>query len=308
MKNQAHPVLPRSGANRRQFICATGIAAAGAWAGLAAPGGSEKTLVGSNIFAWGQYAKRDNKPLNVDDVIAALSDAGYDFLEATLDLINPAANAELAAKLKAKRMQPVSLYTGQALHEADKYQANLDKVLQVAEVCAKAGFVGITCNPQPIKREKTDAELATQAKALNEFGRGLKKLGMSLGLHNHLPEMASNARELHYTLRHTDPELVSFCYDVHWVFRGGLTPPPVLKEYGERIVSWHLRQSRGGTWWEDLDSGDVDYAAVAQHAREHKLSQRMTVELALEKETKITRSVVENHRRSREYVRRVFGA
>jgi hypothetical protein len=32
-----------------------------------------------------------------------------------------------------------------------------------------------------------------------------------------------------------------------------------------------------------------------------------SVELALEDGTKITRSAVENHRRSREFVRRVFG-
>ena len=79
-----------------------------------------------------------------------------------------------------------------------------------------------------------------------------------------------------------------------------------LKEYGERVVTWHIRQSRNGIWWEDLDTGDIDYAAVAQYAREHHLPRRFSVELALEAGTKITRSVVENHRRSREFIRRVF--
>ncbi len=81
-----------------------------------------------------------------------------------------------------------------------------------------------------------------------------------------------------------------------------------LKEYGDRVVTWHLRQSRGGIWWEDLDTGDVDYAAVAAYAKEHNLPRRFTVELAIENGTKISRSVVENHRRSREFVRRVFQA
>ena len=57
---------------------------------------------------------------------------------------------------------------------------------------------------------------------------------------------------------------------------------------------------------EELDTGDVDYAAVARYAREHRLPRRFTVELALEEGTRITRSAVENHRRSREFVRRVF--
>ena len=83
-------------------------------------------------------------------------------------------------------------------------------------------------------------------------------------------------------------------------------PMDALKQYGDRVVTWHLRQSRDGVWREDLDTGDIDYQAVAQYARAHRLPRRFTVELALEPGTKITRSVVENHRRSREYVRRVF--
>jgi inosose dehydratase len=129
---------------------------------------------------------------------------------------------------------------------------------------------------------------------------------MKLGVHQHMPAMANHAREFHYDFRHTKPEVVGWCYDVHWVWKGGVMPLDGLKEYGERVVTWHLRQSRDGIWWEDLDTGDIDYAAVAQYAKEHHLARRFSVELALEPGTKITRSVVENHRRSREFVRRVF--
>ena len=83
-------------------------------------------------------------------------------------------------------------------------------------------------------------------------------------------------------------------------------PSDALKAYGDRVVTWHLRQSREGVWWEDLDTGDVDYEVVEKIAKAHNLPRRFTVELAIEGGTKITRSVVENHRRSREFVRRVF--
>ena len=99
---------------------------------------------------------------------------------------------------------------------------------------------------------------------------------------------------------------MDWCYDVHWVWKGGVPPLEALQQYGERVVTWHLRQSRNGIWWEDLDTGDVDYSAVARYAKQHRLARRFSVELALEPGTKITRSVVENHRRSREFVRRVF--
>jgi inosose dehydratase len=267
-----------------------------------------KTLVGSNIYGWGQYAQRDNRKLDVQEVLSALRDTGYDYLETYLALERPEDNAQFADQLRAKGLQPVSLYTGARLHEAGTAMEAVAKVLAAAKVCQQAGFSVLSCNADPIGREKTDEELATQAGALTELGEGLNAMGMKLGVHQHMPEMANHAREFHYDFRHTQRAVVGWCYDVHWVWKGGVMPLDGLKEYGQRVVTWHLRQSRKGIWWEELDTGDIDYAAVAQYAREHNLARRFSVELALEPGTKITRSVVENHRRSREFVRRVFEA
>jgi inosose dehydratase len=284
------------------------LPSAGGFAAERQRAGAEKTLVGSNIYGWGQYAQRDKKPLDVEEVMSALRDAGYDYLEGFMDVKQPEATAKFADQSKAKGLQPVSIYVGARLHEADQAGAEVSKVLAAAKVCQQAGFQVITCNPAPIGREKTDAELKTQAAALSELGEGLNALGLKLGIHHHMPEMANHAREFHYNFDHTKPSVVGFCYDVHWVWKGGVTPLDALKQYGDRVVTWHLRQSRDGVWWEDLDTGDIDYDAVTKYAREHKLPRRFTVELAIEPGTKITRSVVENHRRSREFVRKVFEA
>ncbi len=313
---QMHPLRQ----SRRHFIRQTGSAlvlgAAAAHTGAVArllaadqpTATSQKALVGSNIYGWTQYAQRDKKPLNIEDVISALRDAGYDYLENFMDVGRPENCAVFADQLKAKGLKPVSLYTGARLHEAGKADDTVARLLAAAKVCRQAGFEVISCNPDPIGREKTDAELQTQVKALTKLGEGLKELGMQLGIHNHLPAMANHAREFHYNYDHTKPDLVGLCYDVHWVWKGGLMPMDVLQQYGNRIVTWHLRQSRNGVWYEILDTGDIDYAAVAKYAKAHHLARRFTVELALEGGTKVTRSGVENHRLSREFVRRVFGA
>jgi inosose dehydratase len=269
-------------------------------------GTARKTLVGSNIYGWGQYAQRDHRNVDVEEVISALRDTGYDYLETYLDVAHPEENGRFADQLKAKGLQPVSLYTGARLHDAGAAKEAVAKVLQAARVSQQAGFRVLSCNPDPIGREKTDQELETQVGALTDLGEGLNSLGMKLGIHQHMPEMANHAREFHYDFRHTKPGVVGWCYDVHWVWKGGIMPLDGLREYGERVVTWHLRQSRNGIWWEELDTGDIDYAAVAQYASEHNLARRFSVELALESGTKITRSVIENHRRSREFVRRVF--
>jgi len=267
---------------------------------------SKKTLVGSNVYGWGQYAQRDHRALDIDEVLSALRDAGYDYLENFLDVARPESNARFADQLKAKGLQPVSLYTGARLHEAEKGKEVVDKILAAAKIAQQAGFHVLSCNADPIGREKTDQELKNQVSALADLGQGLNSLGMKLGIHQHLPEMAGHGREFHYDFDHTQPDVVGWCYDVHWVWKGGVMPLDAMKQYSQRVVTWHLRQSRAGIWWEDLDTGDVDYAAVAQYARDHQLARRFSVELALEPGTKVTRSVVENHRRSREFVRRVF--
>jgi inosose dehydratase len=308
--------LPARSCSRRRFVhtTATATAALAVSSPLSLPGFSEraasqeKPLFGSNIYGWGQYAQRDRKPLDVQEVISALRDCGYDYLETFMDLNRPENNARFADQLKAKGLQPVSLYTGARLHEAGKTDEIVAGILAAARICREAGFRVINCNPDPIGREKTEAELETQVAALRKLGEGLNALGLKLGIHHHMPEMANQAREFHYNFRHTDPGVVGFCYDVHWVWKGGVQPIDALKQYGNRVVSWHLRQSRAGIWWEDLDTGDIDYDAVAGYAREHRLPPRYTVELALENDTKITRSVVENHRRSLAFAKRVFAA
>lgn len=296
-------------ASRRDFFRLASVAAAAVpLAGLAAEADSG-AVVGSQLYGWGQYYHRAGKDMdaNLGEVFSALRDAGYDYAEGSVDMFHPEKNAEFADKLREKGLRPVSLYTGGGFHD-DGAERTVEALVKASAVCAKAGFQVIVCNPNPIGRDKTSAELATQGRALASFGRELKKLGLRLGLHHHTPELHNNAREYHYNFAITSPGEVDFCIDTHWMYRGGVVPMDALRQYGGRVVSWHLRQSRDKIWWEDLDSGDIDYAEIAAFAKERRMPRRFSVELALEDGTKITREVVENHRRSREFVKRVFGA
>jgi inosose dehydratase len=291
--------------SRRSFIKAS----AGLLAASVLSAEPRKPLVGSQLYGWGQYYQRDGKKLgdHLDEVFSPLRDARYDYAEHSLSG-DPEANFKLGERMKDKGLRPVSFYTGGTLHDPAKAEATVQRLIAGAKGAREAGFTIVNCNPDPIGRDKTDEELAVQARWLQALGEGLAELGLKLGVHNHTPEMRNGAKEFHASFGKTKPETVGFCYDVHWVFRGGVLPPDALKAYGSRIVSWHLRQSREKIWWEDLDTGDVDYEFIAKYAGEHQLAPFYTVELALEAGTRITRSVVENHARSREFVRRVFAA
>lgn len=247
-----------------------------------------------------------NAYAHLDEVFSAIRDCGYDYAEGFVDLKNLEKNGQLIELMRKKGLKPVCLYTNAPLHDA-KADESIAQLIAAAKVCRDGGVRIIDINPQPIGREKTDAELKKQVESLNKLGVEFEKLGVRFGIHNHTPAMLNGHREFYADLRQTDPKRVGFCYDVHWVYRGGIQPLDCLKEFGSRITNWHLRQSRGGVWWEVLDSGDVDYEAVAKFASEHHLTAPYTVELALEKGEKITGNVIKNHKISREYVRKVFG-
>lgn len=292
--------------SRREFLKAS----VGAWVGLALEAAESKPsgLVGSQLYGWGQYYQREGKDMNahLGEVFSALRDAGYDYAEGNLDSGRPEANAQFADKLRAKGLRPVSLYTGGALHN-EGADAVVERLVAASRVAARSGFEVIVCNVDPIGREKTEAELIRQGKALAILGKELKALKLRLGVHHHTPELGREGREYHHNFAVTRAGEVDFCIDTHWMLRGGIAPMDALRQYGDRVVSWHLRQSRDKVWWEDLDTGDIDYAEIAAFARSRHLPRRFSVELALEGGTRITRSVVENHRRSRDFVRRVFG-
>ncbi len=266
-------------------------------------------MVGSQLYGWGQYYDRAKGKLaeHLDEVFAAMKDSGYDYAEGSLDVAVPENNAKLAERLKKNGLHPVSLYTGGAVHVLGKATETVERIGRAAREAAKAGFGIINFNPDPIGRDKTDRELAIQAEALRELGDDLSSAGIRLGLHHHTPELRNGAREFHSNFTQCPGTNVGFCYDVHWVFRGGISPGECLRQYGHRIVSWHLRQSRSKIWWEDLDTGDIDYTAIAAYAAAHTLPQFYTVELALENGTRVTRDAIANHARSRQFVRATFG-
>jgi inosose dehydratase len=266
-------------------------------------------IVGTQLYGWGQVYQARGLDLSeqLDDVLGAVRECGYETAEGFLRAADPDDAPRFAARLQAHGLRPASLYAGGAFHEREQADRTIDTLLAAAPRAVTAGFTVLDVNPDPIGRDKTDAELATQAAALERLGSGLRALGMRLGVHNHDPEMRSGAREFHHNLQRTTPENVGLCLDTHWCYRGGADPLVLLEQYAGRVVSLHLRQSIDGVWSEDLGDGDIDYRPFAAFLRGIAFAGPLLVELAIERGTPQTRDVIDNHRRSRDYVRRIFG-
>jgi inosose dehydratase len=276
---------------------------------LSSPAGYSPIL-SVQIYVWMQHLQSQKKTLEagVEEALAAIRRAGYRRVELTSDFFLPGLRARTLDSLKKHELEMPTIYAAAAMHEAKAAERSIADVLQLAEMVKAIGTQWILTNPSPkLKQErKSDDELNTQANYLNKLGAELQKHGMRLMVHHHTPELMENAREWRHQLAHTDHKLVSCCVDVEWAVRGGQEPLAFLREVGSRLVSLHVRNSQGGVWMEDFSDGDIDYTKVAAYLKQIDYAGYLIVELAYEKNTKITRPLEEDLRLSRLYAEKMF--
>ena len=296
-----------AGLSRRLIIVA--LVSVAEWGTAAAPIAPPR--VAAQMYVWLQYNQEHGQRLedHLDDAFAATERAGFTAVQGWLSwFATPEQTSATSAALAAHHLRLVAAYADGPLHDSGA-DATIARILERAAHARDHGVLTIVMNPD-VRRdgaEKTDDELAVQARNLDRLGGGLQRMGLALAVHAHDKEMRSGAREWYYNLGHTDPAKVGICLDVHWLYRGGRDPLPMLRAAGGRIRDVHLRNSRDGVWEEDLGPGDLDYAVIARALREAKFSGTYTVELAYEPRTVRTRSIEEDLRRSRAFVRRTFG-
>jgi inosose dehydratase len=266
--------------------------------------------VATQMFVWGQVYGKAGKSVdeNLDEIFGYISQSGYDGVEGGLNWTSDQNRTEQLRQLLDKHsLRLPSLYHGGVYHKRDEAEKTIENTMKLAKLASKIGCPAVNVNPAPIGREKTDDELKIQGDYLNRMGAALQEIGMSFYIHNHTPEIINDARELRADCEYTDPELVGLCLDTHWVYRGGVDPMSLMREYPDRIKSLHIRNSKDGVWMESFGEGDIDHAEMKEVLQNIGYDSWLIVELAYEQDTKLTRSLPENSKLSREYVKQVFG-
>jgi len=101
--------------------------------------------------------------------------------------------------------------------------------------------------------------------------------------------------------------------DVHWIYRGSgnsqVAVFDTLKMYGNRIVSFHLRQSQKGIWTDTFQpEGDIDYVRFAQEVKKMGINAHLVIEQCLEEKTVQNNSVVEAHKINYSAIKKLFNS
>lgn len=119
----------------------------------------------------------------------------------------------------------------------------------VADRAKALGASYVMCAWIPHKRgefSKADADRAIQV--FNAGGKVLKENGITFKYHVHGYEFQpyQDATLFEYLVENTNPEHVKLQMDVMWTHFGGGDPVALLKKYGDRWVSLHLKDFRKG--------------------------------------------------------------
>ena len=296
--------------NRRQFLSVlSGVAVAPLLATV-----PPAFPISCNSYNWITFYGRQNKNWGADSdaCMADLAKTGIKAYEPGLSSVQEARN--LGPFLKKYGIAMPSVYVNSVLHEAKEAEKSIASVLEIAEVVKALGTKIIVTNPNPIKwggpEIKNDAELIVQAQSMEKLGKALRQRGLTLAYHTHDVELRAGAREFHHVMLNTTPENVSFCFDVHWVYRGSSNSQvavfDVLKLYGKRIVELHVRQSVGGVWSETFGEGDIDYARLARQLKALDLRPLVVIEQCVEDKTPNTMDGVQAHIKDLAAVKSIF--
>lgn len=125
-------------------------------------------------------------------------------------------------------------------------------------------------------------ENARQAvEVFNAAGKALREHGLTFTYHFHGYELRphEDGTLLDYIVRNTDPDYVSFQMDIFWVHFGGGDVPQILRQYGDRFRTMHLKDMKPGieknlTGLTDeehnvvLGTGELDMPEILRAARE----------------------------------------
>jgi len=292
--------------SRRKFIT-TASAAASAMA-MPAFAFNKNATVPLYAHLW-VYASRyppdwDCTPI-LDDVFSDLKYAGLEGVELMEILLRHNDAVTRLNDLIHKHQLPVTgtSYYGNMWNKNEHQKILEDTELVVERLHAVGGtMLGITVGDAG--RIKTEEELDAQAELLKKIIAVCNKNKVEPNLHNHTFEMAYEMHDFKGTIARV-PEL-KLGPDLNWLVRAGIDPVWFINTYGHKMVYMHIRdQKANGKWTEAVGEGVIDFPAIANALKEINYNQKAAIELAFDEPPK--NPVREDWKKSREYVRKVFG-
>lgn len=204
------------------------------------------------------YTLREEATADIDRVLAALAEIGYEEVELFGLFVN--GGRELRAKLDAVGLRAAS---GHVSLEA--VRRNWEATLEMAQ---ELGQRLIVVPSLPSDARSPDG-LRRAAEDLTRGGEVARAAGLRLGFHNHDWEMRpleNGERPIDVILENSDPDYVDWQMDIFWTVHGGADPLAELERYNGRVTSVHVKDRSADGDMVDVGAGVIDFATVLERA------------------------------------------
>jgi inosose dehydratase len=271
--------------------------------------------VSANEYNWVTFYQRSGKKWgeNWDNCFAEFSKTKIPGFEPSVKDVGHL--EEMTPYLEKYGIKLPSVYIGSLMHEEEMAKQSSENIIEIARKAKALGTKIIVTNPNPIQWGdgplKSDDQLYCQSSHLDQLGKEISKMGIKLAYHTHDVELKAGAREFHHVLQNTSPGNLHFCMDVHWMYRGSGNSQwavfDTLKMYANRIVSFHLRQSKNGIWTETFEpQGDIDYVRFAREVKKLGINAHLVIEQCLEEKTTVQYGAIRAHQINYSEIKNLF--
>jgi len=252
----------------------------------------------SGMYGWTERRILERNEADIDEILRECAESGLDALE-----LDP--SQQNLEQMLSLHMAVSGSYWGGPLHEPWEVLRVDEVVLPMVERLLYVGATLLVVNADPKggwdhRLEKTEDELRCQGENLSRLAELVRPLKLSLHNHGHTKALAE--ADLRTVIDYADSS-VGLCVDTGWAHVAQCDPVAWVMRYPERIFAVHLRNQRGDIPTEDLIEGDIDMPAFVGSLETAGYSGWLTLELWHPPETRPVRTMVEDVRRSVDYLR-----
>lgn len=199
----------------------------------------------AKIGAQGFTVKKEFKELGPYETLKRLFEIGYNAVEISQVDMTPENVAEIKRASEEFGIEIASLSAALAPNRPEQESLTTDYEKIVAD-CKTLNCDLLRIGMLPRENMENLETVLAFAREANEVTKRLAEDGIKLYYHNHHNEFAKYNGKYVLDIIRDEAPLLGFELDVHWIYRGGLNPVDVIKDYAGKVELIHLKDYRIG--------------------------------------------------------------
>jgi sugar phosphate isomerase/epimerase len=217
------------------------------------------------------YTVRSLLPNDLDGTLEAIRKIGYRNVEAF------AAEYKMSSKDLRTAILNAGLTVPSAHFGYDEFESRF-------EYAKELGVKDMICSMIPRNVANSADGYKRGAEQYNKWGEQARKMGLRFGFHNHDVEFQKygDVTGFDVLMKYTEPALVRWQMDCYWVAQAGYDPVAMLRRYGHRMISLHLKDRTAGapvsdntgpsSWhFTEVGTGTLDWKSIFRLAAENHI-------------------------------------